>query len=184
MMDSPKEFGYGVSQCLTREFAVDNQTYIKMLEFFPGVNNLTNQPADKWPSRNERSYTLAIVLKHALICNNTKFNHWQMLNTWSRFTLLADKSFTQRTPNLVILTTKTFDCFKCLPKSNTIPKLNFGRWHSRGESLRNHCKIGSQGTFTKLWTSRCSAALKWAPRKGYAVMTARANRTRREGTQN
>ena len=44
---SPKEFGVRVTQCLMREFAVDNQTYTKMLEFFPGVNILTNQPADK-----------------------------------------------------------------------------------------------------------------------------------------
>jgi len=59
ILQGSKEFGYGVSQCLTREYAVCNQTYTKMLGIFPGVNTkptclINNQPAfsagTPWPS--------------------------------------------------------------------------------------------------------------------------------------
>ena len=88
MMNSPKEFGYGVSQCLTREYAVCNQTYTKMLGIFPGVNTkptclINNQPAfsagTPWPSCLN-THLSAIIPSFQTLAN---------LNTLSRLTFTS-----------------------------------------------------------------------------------------------
>ena len=85
-------------------------------------------------ARIQRSFPLAIVHQHALFCKIPRsFNKLTNITLYiSHFTLLHDQNFIHWTPNLAILTTKTFDCFQSLPRnSNTIPKLiygQFGRW--------------------------------------------------------
>ena len=107
-------------------------------------------------ARIQRSFPLAIMHQHALFCKIPRsFNKLTNITLGSHFTLLHDQNFIHWTPNLAILTTKTFDCFKSLQRTQT-PFQNsrirrFGRWHYPKYIVADFCifRKKAQHSFSK-----------------------------------
>ena len=168
-----------------RSVQSNNQAYTKSMTNFPGVHNLPTclkmakaGPSAAWPRP---------FYQHTSVCKNTKLlTNWLQEHLHQYSLLLLDQSFNCLTPDLVILFTKSL----------TVSKVD--QWikhHSKtqiwtvlegdtpgGRAWETIWTIGSQGTFTKLWTPGAVPGSSELLGRGMRCVTASANRTRREGT--
>ena len=127
--------------------------------------------------------TQTLVLQKYQTFNN--LTNWNTLDHVSL--LLLDMNFNQWHQTLLFLSKKTFDCFKSYqmiqtPFQNQLCTILEGDT-PRGRAWETSWKIGSQETFTKLWTLGAVPRSSELLGRGMRCVTACANIARTQRTQ-